>query len=363
MFIDPKEENYDLSSYPEYKTREGWKEYKDPLTSAIIFAAKKLDGAYIPGTQVPYIMVALKNLLDLNRCESKYHQLAAILSIFPTYGRTTYREIEDIFGINVSNMIYLDHKEKKPYEIISYWKTFAFYKEEDWDDWNESKLPDFWRPEEISMKLFTDVALLGVLAKLRKEHDKEFIKNNPRPTMLIWNGADEWADCDNCKGCKQPMMFNGREITYDGSPAYDYDAERENWIREDYHLWYLTSGYTNVKFACFKDMYDEAELRRKEEEEAEFIEMTEEQMEYSYNMCDLEDDLIRFRFDIGEAQYEYTTEYKEYCDRCSREFWQRFNLTPEEAQKTIGKYFPWIDGNQFNDCIYYLIVDVNTIAD
>lgn len=334
MFLDPEEEIEDMSSYPESKTLEGWKEYKDPLTRAIIFAAEKLDGYCISGTDIPYIMVVLKNLFDMKTWEDKYQQLAGVLSIFPTYKLTTYREIEEIFGTNVGNIIYLDHKKsidpnaKKP-----------FIKEVD----------DNYRPEEIPMNLFANTALLGVLAKLRISHDEEFMKKNRKPPMLVWDGVDDWVECDDCRGCSQPFLLHGYMQTCCGTPTTDYDASRENVIRRDYKPWYLTSGYTYVKFLCYKARRESIALHKEESYESY----------YSWYEDWYEEEYIAPDPEIGYVCYAYTEEYKEYCDRCSEEFWQRVNLTYEEAREKIAKYYPWIKnkGDMFNDFIYYFMVD------
>ena len=57
----------------------------------------------------------------------------------------------------------------------------------------------------------------------------------------------------------------------------------------------------------------------------------------------------------GEVvKYLYTTEYKDYCDKCRDLFWKRFGLTYEKAEQILIKLFwdgssPW---NPVNDLLY-----------
>lgn len=300
--------------------QEGDSQYEDILTSAIMLATERLDGYVIPHTDIPYIMIVLRSLSELEWCRSKELQAASVLRVLVNAGLATYREIEARYGKLIGDIIYLADNEKFYQDCrADYWREEMerhFY--ETHERYMDIKQYD-WRELKGIFACMEDSAMLRLLSSARKLHDAEFMRSEPPPPRFTWESDSDYLMCDACEECED---FHYR---YSGQipPGKDCNAARENARRSHDFPWYIKRGYTYVAYTCSK--YEEA-----------------------VGMCD---------DDYQTVRYRYTDEYMAYCDRCSEAFWQRFGLTHEEARNKLQALFPRISTeDELNDIIYYLIV-------
>lgn len=303
MLLPPQKRSDHIRSQEDNEETMQCPQSEDMLTSAIIMATKRLEGYVIPHTNIPYIMVVLRSLSDMECCLSQEHQVASILRVLVNSGLATYKEIEARYGKTVGDIIYDADHEK------FYARCEDRYYREAMDDWYNEQHEEYtdirqhdWRETYGILDTMEEASLLILLAKSRLRHDKVFQEENPMPERFI-RSKEEKSDCDRC----------------DVGSCRGYDAVRERWNEDMKWLWYIRRGYTYVKYACPYYEYMDEEWK--------------------------------------SLRYDYTPEYMAYCDRCSEEFWQQFGMTNEKAQDMLEFYFPRISKDDgLNDALYHLVV-------
>ena len=278
--------------------------YDEAVSLLTILATKRLEGYYIPGTKIPYIVVALRVFARMSEAGfSEGEQLAGFAWVLVRQKFATMEEICEICGDYVGNFVSEEHKTEYENYTICYYRHALQQK--------------FL---QIEMAV-----VMTILHKLRKEHDRAFMKENPMPRRYAekgveWDENEELADFDeescDCweRDIEPECNVDGEPIWYHIKPHHPYD---------DNDLVYHKSGYARI---------------------------------YEVHNGYLAD------IDIEK----YREEYKAYCDRSQELFWKRFGVKYEDIEEELYLLFTNNRGEVYcgcNDILYDIdIINKNSIA-
>jgi hypothetical protein len=262
--------------------------YDEAVSLLTILATKRLEGYYIPGTKIPYIVVALRVFARMSEAGfSEGEQLAGFAWVLVRQKFATMEEICEICGDYVGNFVSEEHKtEYENYTICHY----------------RHALQQKFLQIEMAV-------VMTILHKLRREHDRAFIKENPMPRRYAekgveWDENEELADYDeeSCDCWEQDIEpecnVDGEPIWYHIKPHHPYD---------DNDLVYHKSGYARI---------------------------------YEVHNGYLAD------IDIEK----YREEYKAYCDRSQELFWKRFGVKYEDIEDELYQLFTNNIGDVYCEC-------------
>lgn len=280
--------------------------YDEAISLLTILATKRLEGYYIPGTNIPYIVVALRVFARMSEAGfSEGEQLAGFAWVLVRQKFATMEEIREICGDYVGNFVSEEHKTDYENYTISYYR--------------HSLQSKFF---QIEMAV-----LMTILRKLRKEHDRAFIKENPMPEPYAEKGVEWDVDADTEVDdyddgyCEEWNRELDLDCDIDGETIWD--RIKPNHPYDDDDLVYHKSGYARI--------YD---------------------IRYSY---------------LADINIEkYREEYKAYCDRAQELFWKRFGVKYEDIEEELYLLFTNNIGEVYcgcNDILYDIdIINKNSIA-
>lgn len=277
--------------------------YDEAVSALTMLATKRLEGYYIPGTNIPYIVVALRTFARMSEAGfAEGEQLAGFAWVLVRQKFATMEEIREICGDYVGNFVSEEHKtEYENYTICHYRQSL-----------------------QIKFLQIEMAVLMTILHKLRKEHDRAFIKENPMPRQYAEKGIEWDEDAEEAIEAESCEEWN-REIEYEydvnGEIMWDYIKPHHPY--DDDNLVYHKIGYTRLY-----------EI-------------------HSGYLADI-------------SREKYREEYKTYCDRAQELFWKRFGVKYEDIEDELYQLFTNNFGNEYcgcNDILYDIdIINKNSIA-
>lgn len=278
--------------------------YDEAVSLLTILATKRLEGYYIPGTKIPYIVVALRVFARMSEAGfSEGEQLAGFAWVLVRQKFATMEEICEICGDYVGNFVSEEHKTEYENYTICYYRHALQQK--------------FL---QIEMAV-----VMTILHKLRREHDRAFMKENPMPRRYAekgveWDENEELADFDE-ESCEEWDRELELEYDVDGEPIWYHIKPHHPYDDDD--LVYHKYGYARI--------YD-----------------------------------IHDSYFAGIDIEKYRDEYKAYCDRSQELFWKRFGVKYEDIEDELYQLFTNNIGDVYcecNDILYDIdIINKNSIA-
>ncbi len=276
--------------------------FDEAVSVLTMLATERLQGYYIPGTNIPYIVVALRVFARMSEAGfSEGEQLAGLAWVLVRQRFATMEEIREICGDYVGNFVNEEYKtEYENYTICHYRRSI------------QTKFL------QIEMAV-----LMTILHKLRKEHDRAFAKENPVPRAYAEKGI-EWDENAEESIEADPYEEWNREIEYeydvDGEPIWYHIKPHHPYDKDD--LVYHKSGYTRLY-----------------------------EVHNGY-LADIDTE-------------KYREEYMEYCDRAQALFWKRFGVKYEDIEDKLYQLFTNNGGHEYcecNDILYDIdIINKNSI--
>lgn len=286
----------------------------------ISLAVERTDGYFIPGTDLPYILLAMRVLAEMNKLNAlDEHQLAGLAWVLVYHKFASVEEVREICGDYIAELVTVTRYRRDEKNMDDFFLVI--------DDKDE---PDtFIVLDEIQQRFMrVETALiLDVLKNIRIKHDIMFCRENPKPNEYVWE-----------------------EASTIGYNSQDDDDREDNEILDDDEA---------EKYGCFWPGYDGPYCRRTIEYDYRYYSAADREYSglfyYKKGFCNQEHKEYEYGYMPGDiVKYPYTSEYMAYCDTCRDLFWQRFGLTYEEVESTLIKLFwdgssPW---NPLNDLLY-----------
>ena len=270
--------------------------FDEAVSNLTILATKRLEGYYIPGTNISYIVVALRVFARMSEAGfAEGEQLAGFAWVFVRQELATVEEIRAICGDYVGNFV--SDEQKTEYE------NYTVY--------------HYRRLLRLKFLQIETAVLLTILHKLRREHDRAFIQDNPMPRRYAEKGIewDEYAEEHVEEDCEEWSREIEHEYNVNGDILWNNIKEHHPYNDDD--LIYHKSGYA-----------------------------------YLYD--------IHNGYFAGIDREKYREEYKEYCDRAQELFWKRFGVKYEDIEGELYHLFTNGIGSDYNGC-NDIIYDIDII--
>lgn len=283
-------------SYPaEYMCQD----FGQAITRLLLMVAERTSGYCIPGTNFPYVVIAMRMFAKMGSLRANYeHQLAGLAWVLVYHKFATVEEIREICGDYVAELVTVNHNPNKL--------------QTDDNSIFSVEITDIYRKFTGIQRKFIRIEtslLLDVLRNIRTNHDCAFREANPEPIDYLYEDIERvgymmYVENQECYYDSGFRRCDGEYNYYDGDIDCDYSDMNH----------YFSKGYRI--YECKKDEFG------------------------------------HIRGAVLEVPY--TPEYMEYCDKCRDLFWQRFGLKYEDVEKMLITIFwdgksPW---NPVNDLLY-----------